>query len=132
MPSYENLLTDFNLRKMWKSIRSRTINRNKPKKFDSDSILANMRRNTGMPAPVLAQQTKVRTSLDYYRDHLNQFQVQYTPLTTRRILQYRLGMCTHLQPSGTALSTSTRSTDADGEDYEFVALSGLREKRASL
>jgi len=130
MQSYKNMVADFNLRKMWKSIRSRTINRNKQKKIDSDSIISSMRRNTEMTAPV--QQTAVRTSLDYYRNHLNQYQVQYTPLTTTRIMQYNMGMCTHLQPSFTALSVNARSTDCAVENYEFVASSRPREKKVSL
>ena len=125
MQSYHNMVENFNVRKMWKCIRTRTLNNNKPKKIDSDGILTTMRRNTEMAAPV--QREVVRTSLDYYRDHLSQYQVQYTPLSARRILQYNLGMCTNLQPSFTALCANTRSY-VNVQGYDFVPSNGPRKK----
>lgn len=72
-----NLIKDFDVRKMWKGIRSKVLRSLKPAKVDSDSLLINMRSKTDMMASGTVEARRV--SLEYYRDNSYMYRVRYDP-----------------------------------------------------
>tara|TARA_B100000401_G_C52499194_1_gene574177 strand:- start:8 stop:397 length:390 start_codon:yes stop_codon:yes gene_type:complete len=70
-----NLITDFDVRKMWKCIRRKVFRGLKPAKVDSDSLLINMRSKTEMACSGMAEVR--RSSLEYYRDNNYMYRVRY-------------------------------------------------------
>lgn len=74
-----NMVTNINVRKMWKSVRTKCVNSTKKKKVDSDSILENMRSVTDMEAKKLPHSQN--KSLEIQRDDddmSSQYNVVYT------------------------------------------------------
>lgn len=74
-----NMVTDINVRKMWKSVRTKCVNSTKKKKVDSDSILQTMRSVTDMEADKLPHSQN--KSLEIQRDNddmSSQYNVVYT------------------------------------------------------
>ena len=74
-----NMVTDINVRKMWKSVRTKCVNSTKKKKVDSDSILETMRSVTCMEAEKLPHSQN--KSLEIQRDNddmSSQYNVVYT------------------------------------------------------
>ena len=70
-----NLITDFDVRKMWKGIRRNVFRGLKPAKVDSDSLLINMRSKTDMACSDIVEVR--RLSLEYYRDNNYMYRVRY-------------------------------------------------------
>ena len=87
MDSCRNLIQNINLRKLWKRIRGRHLKSDRPAKMDSDSVVREMRRNTDMQSR--APSALPRTSLEYRRDTRDVYHVQYVPMTSDRIMQFR-------------------------------------------
>lgn len=80
-----NMITDMNVRKMWKSMRTKCVNSTKKKKVDSDSILQTMRSVTDMEVEKLTH--SLNKSLDIQRaDHeiTSQYNVVYTPIPNKK------------------------------------------------
>lgn len=87
MSACRNMIKDFNLRKVWKYIRTKHLNSNKRKKINSDSILMEMRTRTDMVSE--RAEREMRISLEYERNSRGEYQVAYKPLTFKRAIDYK-------------------------------------------
>ena len=76
-----NMVTDINVRKMWKSIRSKCVNSTKKTKVDSDSILETMRSVTDMEAQKLPHAQNKSLEIQRNNDDMSsQYNVVYTAM----------------------------------------------------
>ena len=73
-----NMVTDINVRKMWKSVRTKYVNSTKKKKVDSDSILETMRSVTDMEADKLPHSQNKSLEIQRDDDMSSQYNVVYT------------------------------------------------------
>lgn len=87
MDMCKNMITNMNVRKLWKNIRARHFKRTRNPKLDSDSILHDMRQRTDMPVQERAEIP--RASLEYKRDRFGEYNVKYFPMTFDRAFEYR-------------------------------------------
>ena len=84
-----NMVTDINVRKMWKSVRTKCVNSTKKTKVDSDSILETMRSVTGMEVQKLPHSQNKSLEIERNDDDFSsQYNVVYnaTPKTKPRNL----------------------------------------------
>lgn len=104
-----NMVTNINVRKMWKSVRTKCVNSTKKKKVDSDSILASMRSVTCMEADKLPHSQNKSLEIQRVDDMSSQYNVMYT---TSPKDQYKTSSQTHMSehtftPGCVRMNTST-------------------------
>ena len=76
-----NMITNINVRKMWKSVRNKCVNSTKNKKMDSDSVLENMRTVTSLEAQTLPHSLNKSLEIERVDDGMtSQYNVVYTAL----------------------------------------------------
>lgn len=102
-----NMITDINVRKMWKSMRNKCLNDTKKKKVDSDSILETMRSVTDMEAQKLPHSQN--KSLEIQRNDDN-FSGQYNVVYTATPKTKSRGTCSKIKPNCTYPKTCVFST----------------------
>tara|TARA_Y100000389_G_scaffold129671_1_gene127135 strand:+ start:664 stop:1116 length:453 start_codon:yes stop_codon:yes gene_type:complete len=121
-----NLIPSLPVRKMWKAIRRRSLGAIKPvSKMDSDSVVREMRRNTGMDAP--QKNLPARVSLEYYCDARGDWRARYTPMTLERAVQYRSARVRQAQDdfcelTSDAVSLAVLDLDADLEALDLPCI----------
>lgn len=105
MSACPNMIKNFNIRKVWKYIRTKHLNSNKPKKINSDSILMEMRTRTGMASE--RAEREMRISLEYERNSRGEYQVAYKRATDYKrdskssFQQWFHDLCLHEKSSST-------------------------------
>jgi hypothetical protein len=131
-----NLIPSLPVRKMWKAIRRRSLQAIKPvSKMDSDSVVREMRRNTGMDAP--QESRPARVSLDYHRDARGDWRVRYTPMTLERAMQYRSSRVRQAQGDYCELTSDTVALaeldlDADLEAWDLLCINAEKSTAPKL
>lgn len=131
-----NLIPSLPVRKMWKAIRRRSLGAIKPvSKMDSDSVVREMRRNTGMDAP--QKNLPARVSLEYHRDARGDWRVRYTPMTLERAVQYRSARVRRAQGDFCELNSDVDALaeldlDADVEAWDFLCINAEKSTAPKL